>query len=103
MFRVDSYQKLLRILLVSAAFVAVSAFAQDQSAQPAPKAGSEQKAADPASNQPASSEQSSDQSAKDAAASAQAQPSDAVDPLKRAPNAKQKQKNQRALKIELSK
>src|SRR5271155_2718292 len=102
MFRVDSYQKLLRILLVSAAFVAVSAFAQDQSAQPAPKAGSEQKAADPASNQPASSEQTSDQSAKDAA-SAQAQPSDAVDPLKRAPNAKQKQKNQRALKIELSK
>src|SRR5580704_4156146 len=93
MFRVDSYQKLLRILLVSAGFVAVSAFAQDQAAQPAPKDGTEQKAAD----------QSSDQSAKDTAASAQAQAGDAVDPLKRAPNAKQQAKNKKALKIELSK
>src|SRR5208282_4576286 len=92
MFRVASYQKLLRILLVSAGFVAVSAFAQDQSAPPASKDASEPKAAD----------QSSDQSAKDAA-STQAPPTDAVDPLKRAPDKKQKAKNQRALKIELSK
>jgi GWxTD domain-containing protein len=92
MFRVASYQKLLRILLVSAGFVAVSAFAQDQSAPPASKDASEPKAAD----------QSPDQSAKDAA-STQAPPTDAVDPLKRAPDKKQKAKNQRALKIELSK
>jgi GWxTD domain-containing protein len=96
MFRVASYQKLLRILLVSAGFLAVSAFAQDQSAQPAPKDGSDQKAADQSSN-PQSSDQAKD------AASTQTQPSSAVDPLKRAPDEKQKKRNQRALKIELSK
>jgi GWxTD domain-containing protein len=96
MFRVASYQKLLRILLVSAGFLAVSAYAQDQSAQPAPKDGSDQKAADQSSN-PQSSDQAKD------AASTQTQPSGAVDPLKRAPDEKQKKRNQRALKIELSK
>jgi GWxTD domain-containing protein len=106
MFRVASYQRLLRILLVSAGLVATGAFAQDQAAQPAPKDNPDQKAAgqtaDPGAAQSAS--QTPDQPAKDAAGAASTQPTDdAVDPLKRAPNEKQKKRNQRALKVELSK
>jgi GWxTD domain-containing protein len=98
MFRVASYQALLRILLVSAGLVASGAVAQDQPAQPASKDVPEQKAADQKTDQKA------DPPAKDATGVASTQPTDdAVDPLKRAPNEKQKKRNQRALKVELSK
>jgi GWxTD domain-containing protein len=99
MFRVASYKELLRISLVFAGLTGVAAFTQDQSAQPAPKDPLEQKTADQKSEQPAP-----EHPAKDNAAAQQAQPADdAVDPLKRAPNDKQKKRNQRALKVELSK
>jgi GWxTD domain-containing protein len=78
MFR-SSFQVLLRILLV---FLGLSfcAFAQDQPDQ-----------------------KPSDKPAQDTAGATQAQPADAVDPLKRPANDKQRKKNQRALKQELSK
>ena len=90
MFRVDSYQTAFRILLVSAlGLMASGAVAQDQTqAQPS------QAAVDP---KPAEAP------AKDAAAATPAAPQDAVDPLKRGPNEKQKKRNERALKQELSK
>src|SRR6266581_9608420 len=80
MFRVW-YQAVLRILLVSLGLLVCGAVAQDQPDQ-----------------------KSTDKPAQDtAAAPAQAQPADAVDPLKRPANEKQRKKNQRALKQELSK
>ena len=106
MFRVASYKALLRILLVSAGLIATGAVAQDQPAQPASKDAPEQPAADQKTDQKADqTEQKADQTpVKDAAAAASTQPTDdAVDPLKRAPNEKQKKRNQRALKVELSK
>jgi len=88
MFRVAWNQSSLRVLLVSAALVTSGALAQNNDSQ-------EQKPAD----KPAV-----DKSAKDTAGTTQAQPTDeAQDPLKRPPNAKQKKKNERALKVELSK
>jgi GWxTD domain-containing protein len=84
MFRVASFQIAFRILLVSSLGLAGSgAFAQDPA--------------------PASADQKADPSAKATSAAASAGPQDAVDPLKRAPNEKQKEKNKRALKQELSK
>ncbi len=84
MFRVASFQIAFRILLVSSLGLAGSgAFAQDPA--------------------PASADQKADPSAKATSAAAPAGPQDAVDPLKRAPNEKQKEKNKRALKQELSK
>ena len=85
MFRVASYQTVLRISLVSFGLLVCGAVAQDQPDQ-----------------------KSTDKPAKDTAGAvqaqpAQAQPVDAVDPLKRAPDEKQKKRNQRALKQELSK
>jgi len=81
MFPVASYPAFLRVFLVSAALMAAAAIAQDQ---PDKKA--------------------TDQPAKDTASAAQPQPADQpADPLKRAPNEKQKKKNEKALKIELSK
>ena len=85
MFRVASYQAVLRISLVSLGLLVCGAVAQDQPDQ-----------------------KSTDKPAKDTAGAvqaqpAQAQPVDAVDPLKRAPDEKQKKRNQRALKQELSK
>src|SRR5450631_1305464 len=85
MFRVASYQTVLRISLVSFGLLVCGAVAQDQPDQ-----------------------KSTDKPAKDTAGavqaqSAQAQPVDAVDPFKRAPDEKQKKRNQRALKQELSK
>jgi len=83
MFRVASFQIAFRILLVSSLGLAGSgAFAQDPA--------------------PASADQKADPSAKATSAAAPAGPQDAVDPLKRAPNEKQKEKNKRALKQELS-
>jgi GWxTD domain-containing protein len=96
MFRVDS-QVLLRILFVSAGLVVVggvSAVAQDQA---------DQKSV-PAQVQPASAQPTAVAAQTDAAQTqpaAQAKP-DAVDPLKRPTNEKQKKKNERALKQELS-
>jgi GWxTD domain-containing protein len=96
MFRVASYKAVLRILLVSVGLGvgllvcgAVAQAQQDQPAQP------DQKPTDsPATDSPA----------KDTASAAQAQSAaDAVDPLKRPANEKQRKKNQRALKVELSK
>ena len=81
MFPVASYPAFLRVFLVSAALMAAAAIAQDQ---PDKKA--------------------TDQPAKDTASAAQTQAADQpADPLKRAPNEKQKKKNEKALKIELSK
>ncbi len=90
MFRVAWNQSFLRVLLVSVALVTSGASAQNSDSP-------DQKPAD----KPAT-----DKSAKDPAGASQAQPSDqaqAQDPLKRPPNAKQKKKNERALKVELSK
>src|SRR5208282_4722028 len=88
MFPVAWHQSFLRVLLVSAALLTSGAFAQNndgQDAKPADKPAVET-------------------SPKDTASASPAQPTDeAQDPLKRAPNAKQKKKNERALKIELSK
>src|SRR5437764_4735408 len=78
MFR-SSFLILLRILLVFLG-LSVCVFAQDQPDQ-----------------------KPSDKPAQDTAGAAQAQPADAVDPLKRPTNDKQRKKNQRALKQELSK
>ncbi len=89
MFRVASFQTAFRILLISSlGLAASSAVAQDPAAAQS-QAPADQKAADP--------------SAKTTSAAAPAGPQDAVDPLKRPPNEKQKEKNKRALKQELSK
>jgi len=96
MFRVASYQSALRVLLASAGLglglLLCGAVAQAQQDQPAPP---DQKSTDsPVADSPA----------KDTASTAQAQSAaDAVDPLKRPANEKQRKKNQRALKVELSK
>jgi GWxTD domain-containing protein len=80
MFRVW-YLAVLRILFVSLGLLVCGAVAQDQPDQ-----------------------KSTDKTAQDTTgAPAQAQPADAVDPLKRPANEKQRKKNQRALKQELSK
>jgi len=87
MFRVASFQTASRILLISSlGLAACGAVAQG----PAPtQAPADQKAADA--------------SVKTAAATTTAAPQDATDPLKRPTNEKQKKKNERALKQELSK
>ena len=88
MSRVAWNQSFLRVLLVSVALVTSGAFAQNSDSQ-------DLKPAD---------KTATDKSALDTASASQAQPSDqAQDPLKRPPNAKQKKKNERALKVELSK
>lgn len=80
MFRVASYQTISRVLLVFAGLLLTGAVAQDQPDQ-----------------KPA------DKPTPEAAAAPQSQPADdAVDPLKRPANDKQKKRNQRALKQELS-
>ncbi len=85
MFRVASFQTALRILLISSLGLAASGAIAQDSAAPTP-APADQKAVDP--------------SAKTTSAAA---PQDATDPLKRPTNEKQKKKNERALKQELSK
>jgi GWxTD domain-containing protein len=90
MFRVKSYQA-VRVLLVSVGLMVCGALAQDKPIQGSPDPASPEKPAqDAASAAPAQS--------------AQAQPAaDAVDPLKRPTSEKQRQKNSRGLKQELSK
>jgi flagellar basal body L-ring protein FlgH len=86
MFRVVSQHSVYRILLFLAlGLMAGGAIAQDQ-----PK----DQAQDP---------QATDKSSMEKAAAKQAQPPDAVDPLKRPADEKQRKKNARALKQELSK
>src|ERR1700686_1389493 len=84
MFRVVSYQAFLRILFLCAGLMVVGAVAQDQ---PDKAADKQANSAPAAQTEPA-----------------QAKPApDAVDPLTRPNTEKQKKKNQRALKQELSK
>jgi GWxTD domain-containing protein len=86
MFRVVSHLTVYRIVLCAAlVFTAGGALAQNQ-----PK----DEPQDP---------KATDQSSADKAAAKQAQPPDAVDPLKRPADEKQRKKNARALKQELSK
>jgi GWxTD domain-containing protein len=92
MFRVD-YRASLRLLLAFAVLTATAAVAQNSDSQD--QKASDSLAKDSASAQPAQPSSASNQ---------QAHPGeDAVDPLKRPPNEKQRKKNQRALKVELSK
>src|ERR1700761_4600578 len=87
MFRVASFRTAFRIFLIaSLALVASGAVAQDK---------------DQAQAQP--DQKSTDTGAKDSAAPPQDKPQDAVDPLKRPTDEKQRKKNARALKQELSK
>jgi GWxTD domain-containing protein len=90
MFRV-SYQAVLRISLISFSLLVCGAMAQDQSdAKSADKSATDKPAVDTA--------------AKDAAGTPQAKPApDAVDPLTRPINEKQRKKNERAFKAEVSK
>src|ERR1700721_4761556 len=84
MFRVVSYQAVLRILFLCAGLMVVGAVAQDQPDKATDK---------PANAAPAAQTEP-----------AQAKPApDAVDPLTRPNTEKQKKKNKRALKQELSK
>jgi GWxTD domain-containing protein len=90
MFRLASYQSLSRILLIlSVGFLTGGAVAQDS-----PK--------DPAKDQP-QDVKSSDNSGQTASATPAQQSSETTDPLKRPTDEKQKKKNQKALKQELSK
>ncbi len=90
MFRVGSFQSVLRFLLLSSlGLVASVAIAQGQD-QPQAQSQPDSKAADKAPQDAAP-------------AATQTQPQDAVDPLKRPTDEKQKKKNARALKQELSK
>src|SRR5579864_7555485 len=103
MFRVVSFQAVLRILFVCVGLVASGAVAQDQPAQkpadkPANHATSSPAAPVVAQTQATSSEQPTAGQTQPA----QAKPAAEADPLKRPTDAKQKKKNERALKQELS-
>jgi GWxTD domain-containing protein len=90
MFRLASYQSLFRILLIlTVGFLACAAVAQDS-----PK--------DAAKDQP-QDVKSADNSGQTTSAAPAQQSSETADPLKRPPDEKQKKKNQKALKQELSK
>jgi GWxTD domain-containing protein len=84
-----SLNRILQVLLIVLGLMASAAVAQDQ-----PK--------DPPKDQP-KDELQVQQSTDKAAPAAKAQPADAVDPLKRPTDEKQRKKNARALKQELSK
>ena len=105
MFRVDSYQALLRIVFSASLMVAgVVAVAQDKPDQKSANVAQAQPAAaatDPAPAQPAAAQEQEQSAATQNQPAAQAKP-DAADPLKRPTNEKQKKKNERALKQELS-
>src|SRR5580658_2589561 len=100
MFRVDSYQAVLRVLLASGGLLVCGAVAQDQPIQANPiqanpiQANQDQKSADKSAADTASAAQTQP---------AQAQATDTADPLKRPTNEKIKKRNERALKQELSK
>jgi GWxTD domain-containing protein len=100
MFRVDSYQAVLRVLLVTFGLLACGAVAQDKPSDQTNPTNSNQvkqdkPAVDATGAMPAQTAQ---------AQTPQAQPAaDAGDPLKRPTNEKVKKRNEKALKIELSK
>jgi GWxTD domain-containing protein len=91
MFRVASNKAVLRILLVVAGLLVCGAFAQTPAAQ----------------DQPTPAKDQADQKATDtpqaSAGAPSAQAADAVDPLKRTIDEKQRKKNERAFKQEVSK
>ena len=87
MLRVSSYKAVFRVLFAFFGLLVCGAFAQDQPDQKS-------------SDKPA---QDTTAAPQDTAGAAQAQPTDAVDPLKRPASDKQRKKNQKALKQELSK
>ena len=90
MFRVGSSQAVLRLLLLSSLGLVVPVVVAQSQDKPQAQAQSDSKAVE--------------KPAQDTApAAAQTQPQDAVDPLKRPTDEKQKKKNARALKQELSK
>jgi len=92
MFRFDSDQAVLRTLLVTVALLVCGSVAQGQANQA--QASTDQPAVATANPAPAQAQ----------ATTGQAQPAaDAVDPLKRPTSEKQKKKNERGLKQELSK
>ena len=97
MFRVALNKAVLRILLVVAGLLVCGAFAQAQTAQ-------DQPIATPATDQPVKDQ--ADQKAvdkpQDSAGAGSPQAPDAVDPLKRSPNEKQRHKNERDFKKEVS-
>ncbi len=89
MFRVSSYQAVLRVSLVSVGLLVCGAVAQDQS--------------DSKSTDKAAQDSAGAAPTKSAPDAAQAKPADAVDPLTRPVNEKQRKKNERAFKQEVSK
>jgi len=91
MFRVSSYLAVPRILLVFAGLLVCGAVAQDQAGQ----ANQDQKSAAKPAQDTAG--------AAPTQPAAQAQPADAADPLKRPVTEKQRKKNERAFKQEVSK
>jgi len=96
----------LRILMVFTLALAVAALAQDSSSSPSNSPSKDQAAKDQANEQPQAQQdpKASGNPAKDsAAASSQAPAQDVVDPLKRSVNEKQRKKNERAFKQEVSK
>jgi GWxTD domain-containing protein len=104
MFPVATYQAVLRTLFVSVGLLVGCALAQNQPAQSQP-AQDQPVQGQSAQGQPVQdqlAQKSADKPAQDVAA-APTQPADAVDPLKRAVDAKQRKKNERAFKQEVSK
>jgi len=93
MFRLCFYRTLQLTLILILGFMASVAVAQDP-----PKEQPKDQSKDQSKDELQPSQQSADK-----AASAQAQPADAVDPLKRPQNEKQRKKNAQALKHELTK
>jgi GWxTD domain-containing protein len=91
MFRLCFYRTVLIALIAVVSFSAPAAVAQSPAKDQAPDVKDQPKD-QPQANQPA-----------DKPAATQAQPPDAVDPLKRPQDEKQRKKNSRALKQELSK
>ena len=105
MFRVVHYQAVLRILFVCVGLLVSGAAGQDQGAQKStdkPANG----ATISASAQPVSAQTEATSSEQSSTAQTQPAPAkpapEAVDPLTRPADAKQKKKNERALKQELS-
>jgi GWxTD domain-containing protein len=85
-----SFQRILQVLVITGVgFLASAAVGQN----PAPTSSKDQPKDEPQASQPAG----------DKASPAQAQPPDAVDPLKRPVDEKQRKKNSKGLKTELSK
>jgi GWxTD domain-containing protein len=102
MFRVASNRTIFWFLLIaSMGLLASGAVAQDQSQPSQPKDEAPAQQNQKAQDQNGKDQKASDKSAKDGAA--QGQPTDAVDPLKRPVTEKERKKNAKALKQELSK